>query len=134
MKTLAWKQITVAVVIGFLLGSGFGTWQARQAHPQWGQRSPEQKKEWMMGRFIKELKLTDEQKVKVRKILGSSVDQMQALRAEMHPKFQAIRGEMNLEIRTILTPEQLKRFDAMEAKWEVRRNKWHSKRGQASSS
>ena len=127
MKTLAWKQITVAVVIGFLLGSGFGMWQARHGHSRWMRNSPEQKKEWMLGRFIKELKLTDDQKVKVRKILGSSVDQMQALRAEMRPKFQAIRGEMNREIRTILTAEQLKRFEAMEAEWEARMGRWHSK-------
>lgn len=127
MKTLAWKQITGAVVIGFLLGSGFGAWQARQTPSHWMRYSPEQKKEWMLGRFIKELKLTDDQKVKVRKILGSSVDQMQALRAEMNPKFKAIRGEMNLEIRAILTPEQLTRFEAMEAQWEARMGRWHSK-------
>ncbi len=102
-------------------------WQARQTPSRWMRHSPEQKKEWMLGRFIKELKLTDDQKVKVRKILGSSVDQMQALRAEMHPKFKAIRGEMNREIRTVLTPEQLKRFEAMEARWEARMDRWHSK-------
>ena len=81
----------------------------------------------MLQHFVTELKLTDTQKVRVEKILGSTIDQMEALRAEMHPKFQAILGEMKHEIQAILTENQRKRFEAMEAQWEVRKSRWHSK-------
>lgn len=124
MKTLAWKQMTVAVVIGFLLGGAFVKWQSCQQLPYWMRYSADQKKEKMLQRFVTELKLTDAQKTKVEKILGSTVDQMEALRAEMRPKFRAIRGEMQQEIRAILTPEQRKRFEAMESKSETRRAQW----------
>lgn len=120
---MAWKQITIAVIVGFLLGGVFTQWQIREnLHGRW--ESSDQKKERMMRRFATELKLTPGQKEKVEKILDSSYAQMEAVRGEMRPKLRAIREEMKREIRTHLTPEQLKQFDLMEKKWKARKDKW----------
>ncbi len=126
MKGLAWKQVAVALTIGFLLGGGFGLWQARRHRVSWMQYLPDQKKEKMLQRFVDELKLTDAQKAKVKNILGSTIDQTEALRAEMSPKFRAIRDEMEREIQALLTEDQRKRFEAMETHWEARKKRWGS--------
>ena len=126
MKTLAWKQITAALVIGFLLGGGFSMWQARQGFGHWMRYPKDQKKERLLKRFVTELRLTDSQKAQVENILGSTMDQMEALRAEMHPKFKALRGEMRHEIRAILTDQQQKRFETMETEWDARRGRFSS--------
>lgn len=126
MKKLAWKQITAGIIIGFFLGGGFGAWQDRQQAARWMQFSSEQKKEQILGRFSRELKLTPDQQAQVKKILNSTYDQTQTLQAEIRPKFRAIRSEMRQEVRVLLTPEQAKRFDVMEAKWDARK-RWMPK-------
>ena len=119
MKTLAWKQITMALVIGFLLGGGLSLWQDHR--PPWMSYSSEEKKERMLQRFSSELKLTDPQRAEVKKILDSAQEQTETFRAEVRPKFQAIRNEMSRSIRTLLTDEQRKRFEAMETEWTARK-------------
>ena len=124
MKNLAWRQIAVAMVIGFLLGGGFTSWQARQHLPYWMQYSSAEKKERMLQRFSEQLKLTDTQRAEVKKILDSTHEQTEALRAEVRPKFQTIRSEMSRGIRALLTDEQRKRFEAIEAEWAAHKKRW----------
>ncbi len=50
---------------------------------------------------------------------------MEALRAEIQPKFEALRASTSAEIRSVLTPEQQPKFDAMQADWAKRKEKWH---------
>ncbi|MCM8794336.1 MAG: hypothetical protein NC819_00805 [Candidatus Omnitrophica bacterium] len=120
---LAWKQITMALVVGFLLGGGFGLWMARQQVPSWARYTPEQKKEQMLQEFARELKLTDSQKEQIKRILDSSVDQMEFVRSEMRQKFQAVRSDMKAQIDPLLTGEQRELFKKIEAKWEARKKK-----------
>ena len=116
------------MVIGFLLGVGFNIWQAHQRLPYWMQYSSDEKKERILQRFSAELKLTDAQRTEVKKILDSANEQTEAFRAEVRPKFQAIRSEMSQSIRALLTDEQRKRFETMEAEWEAHKKRWSSKR------
>jgi len=123
MKT-AWKQITVALSLGFLLGGGFGFWMGERGSPFHGKRSPEERKERLLKKFVSELQLTDSQITDVKKILDSSSDRMGTVRSEMRAKFKAIRGEMKKEIEPLLTEDQRRRFDKMEEEWEARKKRW----------
>ena len=121
---IAWKQITAAVVLGFLLGGGFGFWMAERGSPFHIKRSPEERKERFLKKFVSELQLTDSQTAEVKKILDSSSDQMGTVRSEMRAKFKAIRSEMKKEIEPLLTEDQRRRFDKMEEEWEARKKRW----------
>ncbi len=123
---LHWKQIAAAVVIGFLLGGAFGLCLGQQKARAWARQTPEQKKEKMLQKFAAELKLTDQQKTEAKKILDSTVDQMESARSEMRRKYQAIRAEMRSGMQTILKDDQRARFDKMEAEWEARKKRWKS--------
>ncbi len=123
---LNWRQIAVTVVIGFLLGGVFGLCLGNLKAHAWARSTPEQKKARMLGKFAAELKLTDGQKAEAKKILDSTVDQMESARSEMRQKYQAIRAEMKGGMQAILKDNQRVRFDKMEAEWEVRKKRWKS--------
>ncbi|PIQ82289.1 MAG: hypothetical protein COV76_04515 [Candidatus Omnitrophica bacterium CG11_big_fil_rev_8_21_14_0_20_64_10] len=124
VNQLAWKQIAVAVTVGFLLGGGFGLWQGRREGPRWMHRAPEERKERVIKRFTAELQLTEAQAVEVRRIISESHDRLQALRDRVRPDFRAVREEMKRRIRALLTEEQIPRFEAMETRWEARKKGW----------
>ncbi len=124
MTTTAWKPITAAAVIAFLLGTGFGSWQVQRRFFCIPKYSAEQKKEKLLARFVSELKLTADQTKRVEQILNTKTERMEALRAEVRPRFKTIRTEMKQEISAILTAEQRVRFEAMEREWEARKKNW----------
>lgn len=134
MKKLAWKQIAVAMVIGFLLGGGFHAWRASQQIPFWMGQHSSRDKERMLQHFSEKLTLTDTQRAQVEKILDSANQQTEILRTEVRPKFQAIRSEMSRSVRSLLTEDQRKRFEAMEADWDARKKRWNSKQTSVSRS
>lgn len=68
-----------------------------------------------MDKFSKKLKLTAEQQQLVEAILQENRAKIEVVRAEARPKFEAIRQETRTQIRQVLTPEQQKTFDAMNA-------------------
>ncbi len=115
-----WKEILIALLVGLLVG-----WFAASkfATPGEGPRKGQ-----MLERFSRELKLTPDQKEKVGKILELKREQITALRTEIRPQTDAIRNTAKLEIRKLLTPEQLESFNQLEAKWDVQRQKRRAKR------
>jgi Spy/CpxP family protein refolding chaperone len=66
-------------------------------------------------RLTKELNLTDEQKT-----------QVEALFKEQHEKFKALHEETNTKLKTILTPEQMNKMEAMQKQHQ---EKWRHKKG-----
>ncbi len=62
-----------------------------------------------------QLKLTDEQKPKVKAIIQEQNKQMQAARdlppEERRPKMRSVREETDKKMKEILTPEQYKQFE-----------------------
>jgi Spy/CpxP family protein refolding chaperone len=118
MKT-PWKEILVALLIGMAVG-----WFASEKFD----RPPhEWKHGQMLERFSNELKLTPEQKASVMKIMETKREQFRALHEETRPRFEEIRASSKAEIRKLLTPEQIQRFEELEKKWEERRKNWHGK-------
>ncbi len=117
----AWRQIAV----GFLLGALVGGVAGNQAcvppfHRPWS-GSREHSQEKMLAKFNARLNLTSGQQQKVAVILQQKRSRIDALRGEMHPKFEEIRNATRSEIRQLLTPEQQTKFDAMIAEREARK-------------
>ncbi len=107
----------------FALGSGTGWWAGREAFPRHWNR--QQRYQQMLDRFSQKLRLTPEQKTQVKAVFEAKRQKMDALRGELRPRFEEIRRSTQEEMQKILTPEQQKRFDRMEAEWQSRLKKRH---------
>ena len=91
-------------------GGHFGKWGKppghfggfRKAEP--GDRPPGE----MFGRM---LRLTDEQRAKVKEIMEAQKPKIEAIREEQRAKMKAVFAEIDKEIRPILTPEQVAVLD-----------------------
>lgn len=126
--TLAWKQILIA----FLLGAMVGVAGAR-----WGPLAPLGHRRWdhgqfhtrLLQQFSAKLKLTTDQRARVAAILEEKRKRMDALRAEIRPKFEEIRAATSTEIRILLTPAQQQAFDVMNAKLEARAKRFRTRTG-----
>ncbi|MFH3579684.1 hypothetical protein WAH98_22235, partial [Acinetobacter baumannii] len=70
----------------------------------------------------RDLNLTEEQAAQIRQILDQTRDEFRRLRAEVRPRYDAIRQNADARIRAVLTPEQRARFDAIVAQKEAERN------------
>ena len=73
--------------------------------------------EQRLDRMTEQLKLTDEQKPKVKAVLEDGSKKMQDVRSappeERREKMQGIRDEEDKKIKAILTPEQTEKWDKM---------------------
>jgi len=116
-----WK-IAAALVVGLIVGYASSTICSRHRHSRWGS---EKSYERILERFNSKLNLTPEQKSQVSAILQTSREKIKALQTDIHPKFEEIRNSTNAEIRKILTPDQQKKFDEMQAAWKA---KWEKRR------
>jgi periplasmic protein CpxP/Spy len=63
--------------------------------------------------LTKALDLTPDQVAKIQPIFDQAKPQLKAARQESKQKIQAIRENMQAQIRPILTPEQQQKFDAL---------------------
>lgn len=91
-----WGPSVLIFLAGLLLGMSFGWWG--RAHHSPGRR---------LEHFSKKLDLTSEQSAKVKTLMDEK------------------RKSTKEEIRKILNPEQLKKYEQMEARREKRRKKRH---------
>ena len=116
-------RIAVVCLLSFLFGIGTGWWAGREVFPrQWDRQERYQR---MLDQFSQKLRLTPEQKIQVKAIFDAKRQKMDALRGEMRPRFEEIRRSTQEDMHKILTPEQQKIFDLMEAEWQARIKKLH---------
>lgn len=122
----AWKHITVSLLTGMLIGAALSNlWISRQRshrHDRGEKRSSR-----MLKRFSSKLDLNPEQRKEVAAILKKKRVRIKELRAKIHPEFKSLRRTTREEIRGILNPEQLKKFERIHSKWEARWKKRHAK-------
>ena len=119
---IKWHQAVIALLIGFGAGTVFGQWQAQDNfHQRWKRGGM---REHMLKRFSSELHLSPEQQTQVAAIFDAQHPKMTALQAETRPKFEALRNEVQAEVRKILMPDQLPDFEKMNAKMQER---WKNK-------
>jgi Spy/CpxP family protein refolding chaperone len=121
------KYLTKAVILTFVLGLLVGGVTMKLVahrlffHPMMG----EHRQDHMLNRLSSKLKLSPEQKEKVGAILTTAHQQMEALSKETGPKFEAIRNSTSDQIRSVLTPEQLTKFNEMHEKFDRKAKEAH---------
>lgn len=156
MKKLAWIQIILSLIIGFVIGTTFDNFNVlggkschgchkkdggkyghkhgckdgdcEGTHHKFGRMHGDfkDKKKHMLEKFASELDLTSDQKIKVAAVFESKHKKMLELRDELHPKFEALRKSTQNDIKELLTPEQQKKFDEIHSRWEAKHEKWRS--------
>src|SRR4029077_10830339 len=87
--------------------SGHGRWQ--------GHGNP-------LARMTKSLNLTSDQQAKVQPILDEAKPQIAAIHQEAMQKTKAVMDNAMSQIRPLLTPEQQKKFDAVQKAHQDLRN------------
>ena len=119
---LAWKQIIIAFILGGLAGTAAASIVIPRAlHHAWESGRFQER---LLNQFSRKLHLTPEQRERVAAILEAKRQKINALRAEVRPKFDEIRATTSGEIRALLTPEQQPKFDEMQAKRDARLKQW----------
>ncbi len=101
---LPWKYIFLAFLLGFFMG-GTALLAMRHFYPRGfktGVDAP-------LKRFSGELALTEDQRTRIKTILAANREKMKIYRQE-------IRTATRADIRKLLTPDQQKRFDTLEAR------------------
>jgi ATP-dependent Lon protease len=125
-----WKLVSgllLVFVLGILAGA-FGAriyLKDRFAHLR---KDPKARQAFIMGKLSKELELTQDQKIKIGKI----VEQMGAKRREFYlknrPEIKKIMDEGFLQIKKELDNDQQKKLDVLREKFEKRRKARYSSR------
>jgi len=114
-----WLKTTFIFLIGFFLGvAATGLIFPRVFHPHHPPGAADADR--ILKRLSSELGLTADQKEKVSALLKQELPKADALRAEGDAKFKALRESFNTQLRAILDPEQIKKHDALMAKWAKR--------------
>lgn len=119
MKT-PFREIVVALVIGAVVG-WFASARLAPERPRWD-------KGRMLERFSRDLDLTPAQKKEVAGIFTAKRAQLDAVREEMRPRFDAIRASSAREIRKLLDPVQAAKFEKIEAEAQARRQERRGRR------
>lgn len=102
-------QVRLAALLVFVLGFAAGA-LAFSAYRNWSRTRIEGSRHERFERMLDRLQLTNEQKAEVHKILTETRDQLQTLRKESEPRFDAIRQQADERLQKVLTPEQWKQF------------------------
>lgn len=106
-KVKAIALILGCVLIGFILGILIDrTFFAKYHHRKMGLK--EYRKE-----LIKRLDLDKNQQVRLDSILSWSQNEFRNLSKEFRPKFDSLKSALRDSIRSILTPQQIEKFEKM---------------------
>ncbi len=120
-------QVRAATVLIFLLGFAAGA-LALNAYRGWSRGGAQVSRQDRFDQMSERLKLRDEQKSQVQKILGDTREQLQALRKESEPRVIEIRRQADEHLQKVLTPEQWQQFQQMreEMRGKERRGRGNS--------
>lgn len=114
MKT--WIQFSLILVVGLLLGSVSTVLYINHCMNRLWMNSGNHNH--ILDRLGCELSLTPDQKTKVEAILKAEDPEVDKVRCQGRDEFRAIRDKIDAKIRPILTPDQLKKLDALQAQRE----------------
>ncbi len=74
----------------------------------------------VLEKMRRDLSLNDNQATEIGRILEQTHNEYRSLRAEVRPRYDLIRQNARTQIRSLLTPEQQKVFDAKAAERDAR--------------
>jgi Spy/CpxP family protein refolding chaperone len=97
-------------VAGLVVGVSLSRWSMTPPRPHDGHRGPP----GILGQFA-QLGLSPEQEQRVQAIMERHRSEFEAILQESFPKMRAVREIVDKEILEVLTPEQRKKFDTLEA-------------------
>jgi Spy/CpxP family protein refolding chaperone len=124
VKFKIWLVLAVVFVLGTVTGAALGgLYHSRaggRAHSGGdgdGERGPRH-----FDKMRKELNLSDEQATRVRAILDETGNEYRALRTELRPRFEEPRLRARAKIREVLDEEQRRKFDALAAERDAKRD------------
>jgi Spy/CpxP family protein refolding chaperone len=102
-------QVRVAALLIFVLGVAAGA-LGLNGYQRWSRSRAEGSRQQRFERMLDRLQLNEGQKTQVHQILAESRQQLQDLRKESEPRFDAIRSQADERLQKVLTPEQWKQF------------------------
>lgn len=102
-------QVRVAALLIFVLGFAAGA-LALNGYQRWSRSRAEGSRQQRFERLLDRLQLNADQKTQVHQILSETREQLQNLRKESEPRFDAIRQQADERLQKVLTPEQWKQF------------------------
>jgi len=110
------RKATVLVILVFLLGIALGAVGMRVAEQKvWGDRRDERGRAGgpsrMVEQLTRELALTAEQQQQLNSILEETRKQYETTYTTIRPQMEQTRQEGRGRIRSMLTPEQLPKFE-----------------------
>jgi Spy/CpxP family protein refolding chaperone len=76
-----------------------------------------------VAEMTREVGLTDEQSAKVDAIIHAAHDEMKAVRDKAEGDVESLRAKARDQMRTLLTPEQKPKFEAMVERMDAERKK-----------
>lgn len=80
-----------------------------------------------LNTMAQELNLTEKQKKQIREIFKQNEKKLRTLRGYIHEQYSSVRSQLKNEIKSILTEEQNKKFEAMIEKYISQRKKYSRK-------
>ncbi len=125
-RAAPWALSLLLVAVGAAAGAAIDRLAAAPARPP-GPPTPEE----MTARLARDLSLADPQAREVRRVLDARWAALGKLFERIDPEAEAIRRDADDRIREILDPPQRKRFDAMVAEHEKRRDEMRKRFGRA---
>jgi Spy/CpxP family protein refolding chaperone len=110
------KGLIITFLFGLLIGGVIGRFMTPwHMMRNW---SHEKREDRMLKHFSSKLALDPKQKDQVKEIFKAGRTEMDALTAEFRTKFSTLRTKTADDIRKILNPEQLDKFNKMHEKYE----------------
>lgn len=113
---------TLGGVTGAMLDSAYRLRGGHDRRHEGGGGGGRRGKDDLFENMRRDLNLTEQQATEIRAILDQTRNDYRALRAEVHPRYDAVRQNARTRIRALLTPEQQKLFDAKAAERDARRD------------
>ena len=116
VKLQVWGLIVVVFLLGGVAGASIDRILFRSNTEQIGSGRPGGHRRGGMDAMKRDLNLTDEQEKAIRAIFE---ERRKAFDMRACPGFKEAREQTNARIREVLTPEQQKRFDEVNARREA---------------
>lgn len=112
----------------FALTASTFAYGQEKGHPERMKMSPEEKTEKVMERMTEQLDLTDAQVTSLRQVIlekekyrREKFNEMKAQRETMRAEMKQANEESYAKMKTILTPEQLKKLEEIKAEHKQKR-------------
>jgi Spy/CpxP family protein refolding chaperone len=129
VKLQVWLSILVVFVLGGVTGASLDRLYLQKQNPgRINQGGPNWRgRQQMLDEMKRDLNLTDDQVTAVRTIFDETRKEFHPRRLSECPGFKEMRQKTRERVRTVLTPEQQRRYDEITAQREAERNNSENK-------